>query len=484
MRRNLTVLLALLLLLASCGTPASDAVDTNNTSVTSTETTNSDATTETELTLQLPDVWYEDTTITYLTADPYVDHFRLITELTGEPLSDAAFNRNLSISDRLGVEFAAMQVDVSNVASTLQNAVAAGDTTYSYVFPHATMGVPTMVSGGLLYNVYELPVIELDMPWWNDGMTDALSIGNTAYYLSGDIVMTWQGMGAVLFNKEYLIDYNIDENLYDLVREGKWTIDKMMSIIDGVGKDLNGDGKITNKDQFGLLTNGGGQAFTLSFDQRLTDRDENGYPVLALNTEKMVSIVEKYYALMHSTDVWHDTYSSATYATSSYRDIVIEGRSFLMLLDIGSLYTYLREIDYDFGILPMPKYDEMQKEYHTFCGAGLIGVPVNTPDPQMSGAVLEALAYYSYKLVRPVYFDVVLENKTVRDQDSYEMITLMHESKTWDFGFNFDTTGKCSGMLDAVVIDKDSTDFASYYASVESSITAGFKKFIEDFEGN
>lgn len=63
------------------------------------------------------------------------------------------------------------------------------------------------------------------------------------------------------------------------------------------------------------------------------------------------------------------------------------------------------------------------------------------------------------------------------------MITLMHETKTWDFGFNFDSTGKCYGMLDAVVNEKDSTDFASYYASVEASITAGFEKFIEDFLG-
>lgn len=480
MKRKLSLLLILTMLLASCGT-----TDTPETSGT-TDTSGADATveTETKLTADLPDVRYDDTTITYLTGDPYVDHFRLITELTGEALNDAAFNRNLSVSDRLGVNFDAVQVDVGQVASTLQNAVAAGDNTYDYVFPHATVGVPGMVTGGLLYNVYDLPTIDLSKPWWNDSMTDALSIGDTAYYLSGDIVMTWQGMLAIIFNKDYLTNYNIDDDLYQLVRDGKWTYDKMLSLIDGVGMDLDGDGKMTKDDQFGFLGNKGtGYATVIGCGQSFTTRDADGYPVLAQNTERMVSIVEKYYNLVYSPDTFMDGYSSGTYATSIYRDILIEGRAFLTELDIGGLYSYLREIEFDFGILPLPIFDEDQADYQTFCGAGLIGVPANTADLEQAGTVLEALAYYSYELVRPAFFDVVLENKAVRDADSYEMITLMHEHKTWDFGFNFDTTGTCYSMMQNVVIGKKSTDFASYYASVEKSITAGFEKFFEDFEG-
>lgn len=480
MKRKLSLLLILTMLLASCGstTTVDDSTESNS------DTTAVDETTETKLTADLPDVRYDDTTITYLTADPYVDHFRLITELTGEALNDAAFNRNLAVSDRLGVEFDAVQVDVGNVMSTLQNAIAAGDTTYDYVFPHATFGVPGMVSSGLLYNVYDLPTIDLTKPWWNRSMTDALSVGDTAYYLSGDIVMTWQGMLAIVFNKDYLVNYNIDEDLYQLVRDGKWTYDKMLSLIDGVGMDLDGDGEMTKADQYGMLGNRNtGYGTVIGCGQPLTTRDANGYPVLSQNTERMISIVEKYYAMVNSSDTWMDEYSSGSYATSVYRDILIGGRAFLTELDIGGLYSYLREIEFDFGILPPPKFDEDQQNYQIFCGAGLIGVPVNTPDVDMAGTVLEALAYYSYEYVRPAFFDVVLENKAVRDADSYEMITLMHENKTWDFGFNFDTTGNCYNMLTNVVIGKKSTDFASYYASVEASITAGFEKFIEDFEG-
>ncbi len=477
--KKLLSLLLTALFLVSCGTATSE------TTAAETETTAETVPEETKLSANIPDVSYDGYTFTYLTGDPYVSHFRLITDLTGEPLSDAAFNRNLAVSDLLGVEFEGSQIDLGQIASTLQNAVAAGDAAYDVILPHATAGVAAMVTGGMLYNLFDLPVADYEKPWWNDNMMNALAVGDTAYYTSGDIVMTWQGMLAILFNKEYLTNYNIDEDLYQLVRDGKWTYDKMLSLVSGIGMDLDGDGAMTAADQFGMLGNKGtGYGTVIGCGQPLTTRDANGYPLLALNTERMISIVEKYYQMVNLPDTWMDAYSSVSYATSTYRSILIEGRSFLTELDIGGLYSYLREIEFDFGILPLPKFDEAQANHQIFCGAGLIGVPVNLPNAERTGAILEALAYYSYELIRPAFFDVVLENKAVRDADSYEMITLMHENKTFDFGFNFDSTGKCYGMLTEVVINKKSTDFASYYASVESSITSSFEQFIADFEAN
>ncbi len=479
MKKLMSLLLASLLLV-SCG-----SATTETTTADTAETAVESYPEETKLTADIPDVRYDGYTFTYLTGDPYVSHFRLITELTGEPLSDAAFNRNLAVSDRLGVEFEGIQIDLNQIASTLQNAVAAGDNAYDAILPHATVGVAAMVTGGMLYNLYDLPVADYEKPWWNDRMMEALSVGDTVYYTSGDIVMTWQGMLAILFNKDYLTNYNITDDLYQLVRDGKWTYDKMLSLVSGVGMDLDGDGAMTAADQFGMLGNKGtGYGTVIGCGQPLTVRDADGYPTIALNTERMISIVEKYYQMVNLPDTWMDSYNSGNYATSVYRSILIEGRSFLTELDIGGLYSYLREIEFDFGILPLPKYDEAQESHQIFCGAGLIGVPVNLAEAERTGAILEALAYYSYELLRPAFFDVVLENKSVRDEDSYEMITLMHENKTFDFGFNFDATGKCYNMLTEVVINKKSTDFASHYASVESSIQSGFAKFIEDFEKN
>ena len=139
-------------------------------------------------------------------------------------------------------------------------------------------------------------------------------------------------------------------------------------------------------------------------------------------------------------------------------------------------YSYLREIEYDFGLLPIPKFDEAQDGYRVFCGAGLIGVPSNVPDPTRTGVIAEALAYYSYREIRPAFFDIVLENKAVRDENSYRVLQMMHENKVFDFGFNFDGTGY--NLIKEVVIDKKSTDFASLYAKKEKAILKSFDKII------
>ena len=129
--------------------------------------------------------------------------------------------------------------------------------------------------------------------------------------------------------------------------------------------------------------------------------------------------------------------------------------------------------EFDFGIVPFPKFDEAQDGYKTFCGAGIEGVPIHIEDPQRTGVILEALSYYSYEYQRPVFFDIVLENKAVRDTDSYEMITIMHEGKTFDFGFNLDPSGKLVGILQTLT-QKKSTDFTSLYTALEPTIEAKF----------
>ena len=482
MKKAISAVLALLLLLCSCSnTGNAEPTDLPSGSDSAAAPSAVEETAaETELTAALPEADYEGYVFTFLTQTNYNDNFRLKMELNGEALNDAACQRSDAVADAFNIDFEVRETD--DVASTLKNAVAAGDNVYGMVLPHATSGVASMASQGLLGNVNDLPWTDYSMPWWNGRMKDALAIRDKSYYASGDLVMTWQGMLAIIFNKELLEDLGVSEDLYAVAEEGRWTMDKMLSLSELGASDLNGDGTMDGSDRYGYLGNRNtGYGTQIACAQPFTERDEEGTPVLAFNTERMVSIVEKYYALTHSPATWLDEYSNASYPASSYRSMLIEGRSFLTELDIGGLYSYLREIEFNFGILPLPKLDEEQESYRTFCGAGLIGVPVNIDDPERIGAIWEALSYYSYKYVRPAFFDIVLENKAVRDPESYRMITLMHENKTFDFGFNFDTSGSIYGALKNVVITGNSTDFASFYKKQEKVWTKTLAKVCESF---
>ena len=418
---------------------------------------------------------YGGYTVTFLTLTNYNHNFRLNAESDGETLNDAGARRNDAVSDRLNVEFEV--VEMEDAPATFRQSVMAGDAEYDFIFPHATSGVAGLVTDRLLYDWNDLDTVDLTKPWWNTTMTESLGIGGHLFYASGDIVMTWQGMQAVLFNKSYLNGMELEKDLYETCFDGEWTMDYMTQIIKGHSRDLNGDGQMTEVDQYGLLDNTNtGYNYMYSADQRVTVPDADGWPQLTLNTERMAEIVNKYYNIVHSGETYLDVYSNASYPTSTYRNTIVEGRAFLATLDVGGLYANLREIEYDFGILPIPKFDEAQENYRVFCGAGLIGVPTNAPDPARTGVVAEALAYYSYKEIRPAFFDIVLENKAVREENAYRVLQMMHENKVFDFGFNFDGTGY--NIIKEVVVDKKSTDFASLYAKKEKAILKNFEKII------
>ncbi|MBQ7721006.1 MAG: hypothetical protein IJT56_10525 [Clostridia bacterium] len=425
--------------------------------------------------LELPEADYEGYTVKILTLPMYNEHFKLNTEQNGDSLDDAGYLRNLALGELLNVSVEIIEAD--QPANILKKSVMAGDHAYDYVFPHASDGVAPMVINKLLYDWNTMNHVDFTKPWWNQMMTTSLGIGGHLFYASGDIVMAWQGMQATLFNKTKSETYLPGTDLYQVTFDGKWTVDYLASAIKGVSYDLDGDGAMKGGDFYGLQDNGG-MSFQYGADIRVTNPDENGWPVLALNTERMAQMVTKYSNLMWSGEVWLDTYSNASYPTSTYRDMIVEERCFMSTLDIGGLYSNLREIEYEFGVLPVPKFDEIQENYRVFCGAGLIGVPIDSPDIDRSAVIMEAMAYYSYQYIRPAFFDIVLENKAVRDENSYKVIRMMHENKVFDFGFNFDTTGLGYNMLKNVVVDKKSTDFASYYAKNESKIQKAFDKVI------
>lgn len=430
--------------------------------------------------VQLPDADYSGETITYVMPTNYNSNFLICMEPDGDSLNDASVERNNRVAEKLNVVIEAIELE--NAPNVFRKSIMADDHDYDFILPHATEGVAALVTDQLLYDWTDLEYVDMTKPWWNNSMTESLGIGGKLYYASGDMVMTWQGMIAILFNKSYLSGMDLEKDLYQTVFDGEWTLSYLLEIINGVHKDLNGDGKMTEVDQYGLLDDGEGYSFMYAADQRVTVPDSDGVPTLALNTERMYRIVDLFYDISHSEDTYQEGYWTSTYDTSNYRAILTEGRAFLTTFDIGSLYQKLREIDYEFGILPVPKLDEEQDQYRVFCGAGLIGAASNISDPVMISAAAEAMAYESYRLVRPVFFDIVLENKTVRDENSYRVLQLMHENKVFDFGFNFDKTGTAYGMLKAVVVDKKSRDFASHYAKKEKNILKGFTKILEAVE--
>jgi len=130
----------------------------------------------------------------------------------------------------------------------------------------------------------------------------------------------------------------------------------------------------------------------------------------------------------------------------------------------------------DFGILPMPKYNESQPSYISLAnpwGTFFVGMPVNESDVDGTSFMMEAMAYTSYDQVRPQMCDNMIKQKVARDEQSIEMINTIFDTSYIDFGSIYDFGGILEVASDAVFLHKS---YASAYANITGKIDAAVQK--------
>lgn len=93
----------------------------------------------------------------------------------------------------------------------------------------------------------------------------------------------------------------------------------------------------------------------------------------------------------------------------------------------------MRGVETDFGIIPYPKYDENQSEYHSRARYYFPSVvPATCQDTDFVGYMLETLNYESYKTVIPAYYETALKTKYSRDAESSGKLDLIFASRRID----------------------------------------------------
>lgn len=104
--------------------------------------------------------------------------------------------------------------------------ILAGDDAYQLISAYTYLAATGSTNGNYM-NWYEMPHINFDKPWWAKGFIEAASIHDTVFIATGDLSLLYNEVTlAMLFNKELADELQID-NLYDTVRDGEWTFDKL-----------------------------------------------------------------------------------------------------------------------------------------------------------------------------------------------------------------------------------------------------------------
>ena len=417
---------------------------------------------------------YDETQLTWANTRILVD------EADGDILNDALYKRNSELMERFN--FTLRVDEVANVIDHIKNYVSAGDDTYDiYVMQEGQLlgYMPYILDWNLI------PGLRLDEAWWNPEATSVYNIAGEQTALAGNMTLTAVSRAvSIVFNKRIWNEYgDPSQSLYDLVYDNEWTIDKFIELSRSVCSDLNGDTVWDEDDLYGMFMGRGFKGYIASFlcasNMNFTEPDESGRQHFTLNTnERGLELIKKL------LDAWQSdgyTYYTGDVHTGAPADFFEGGHALFSQRVPNDIYR-LRDMNDDIGILPMPKYDEEQENYCSAAWGGAVWTLSATFDPdggeaEGMGVVLDALSYYGWRDVVPVYKEVALKTKTTRDEDSAAMLDIIFDTIYFDFGTNilYDAV-IADGMLNRIYKSRSSDSMIS----IMESELARVEKYIDD----
>ncbi len=157
-------------------------------------------------------------------------------------------------------------------------------------------------------------------------------------------------------------------------------------------------------------------------------------------------------------------------------------RRYFLLFSMAALFyaPQFRDMQDDWGIIPMPKYDETQQNYYSpgFPNCYPITVvPASNDAPDDTGILLEEMSYIGYTKLLPALYDTVLSGKCARDEDSVEMLDIIFGNTLYDIGMIYDFGG-IRTTIRTIYTQLDG-NFASAFAEIESKADANVEDLIE-----
>jgi len=406
---------------------------------------------------------------------------------TDAVINEAVRERNNKIEQMTGVVI--NPIFVKDVTLAVQEDIASGGGKYDMAMPFLR-SVRGLAQEGHLYalNSEELsPYLDLSMPWWSQGANDAFSVANRIYFTTGDItIMSKMITRALVFNKEmYAQLFAGEKSLYEMVEEGTWTYDKLITMCKAATFN-DGDDVWDYRDRWGLVSEltDPYQYYSAS-GELLVQKDSDDLPYLTFETDRSIEIAQRLLEEYSKKNTWHicsNTLNTPDIWVTSL-DIFGEGRA-LFRTSVFSAIKKLRNYDtgIEFGIIPLPKFDEEQESYYAPSGdmVYVVVIPVTAPDPEFSAYMTQLVACEAKNYLTPAYYETTLKSRDARDDESEKMLDeYIFANLRFDVGAVYDFGGISSMFF--TLAQQGSADVVSKFESIKDKAEADIQDTIDSY---
>lgn len=401
-------------------------------------------------------------------------------EMNGDVLNDAYYNRNKAVEDSLNIIINVIE-DTNDMTSKIQQSVMAGGNAYSAMIARGYTLCSLAISG-YLCDLNSIGTLELDHSWWDQGANRDLSFGNAIYMTTGDISTTINEASCVMLFSKFLAKTFDLPDIYSYVRDGKWTLDRFGELCQAVAGDIDGDGDMDENDRYGaIIWDDSMMAAVNSADIKCCSINDNKELELTLYSERTVDAVDKFMSIVGDISVCfpYQRYSGKG-DVDQLADVMFTSDRALFFVELLHRSLTYRNMESDYGILPFPKYDEAQEQYCTNVGSYpsvFLAVPNGNDDTEMIGTILENMGYQSKEIVRDAFYNKTLVGKTIRDDESAEMLDIIFANRVYDIGWLEQVGGYNERIMDIFRYGKD--NFSSMFAQYKEKALSDIEKINE-----
>lgn len=430
----------------------------------------------------LPERDYENYQFTFLNVDSGIFWQKFIInadELTSDIIEGEVYRRNRFIEEKFKIKI--KEENSSDPITKARNTIGAGEDVYDVLSVRADLA-SSLISAKALLEWSEIPYVDLTKDWWCQDIQRDLSIRGKTFFTSGDLSLTsYDCTSLFVFNKQVAEEHQFG-NLYQLVREGKWTFDKLSEMMKAVTRDVNNDGFKYQDDYYGIFSYDGLYTELLAASGvRLVSKDENDLPVLTAKTERFEKAFTKILEIINSDNVFFNIDTPQFSEGKGNVKKFVEGEV-LFYSDVLFWIFQMTDMEADYGILPNPKFDESQEKY--ICTINpttvVLAVPYIASDVERTGIILEALAIHSHFNMIPRYYDEIVTIRNVRDEDSREMITLAFQNRIIDLGSVYNFGGLHNIMK--TIMKSNQNILISTVERLENSINRSINDLIDIYD--
>ena len=289
--------------------------------------------------------------------------------------------------------------------------------------------------------------------YWDKTTYESVSYMDKAYWLTGDISLSWVGGMAVSFVNKSLWDQYTEvisehtggiTDLYELVEKKMWTLNLISAISKDIWVDKNSNETVDYGDVVGFISYKNTlncvmtDVLAAGADITYSKLNTEGVPEISFYNNRTSVFATKLVNLYTKSNSLLVDWDDEKYVVEMFA----EGNVLFTPNYLHSAESSLREMTDTYLILPPPLLIKGD-DYSTCLGDSvsqfaILSTVLTDGDLGATTATLDAMALYSQYYVTPTYYDQILGGKYSTDYEMQKRISFIRNSIKNDFALIWD----------------------------------------------